>query len=219
MKNLPARFAKDESGATAIEYGLIAALVSVAIVAGASALGGTRSTACSTSMDQTGSGDQRRGRRTFASNRETSRLGGARLRSAMIAGLRCSMRLFPGCPGRGRQQLRPNALTHDNSRYCPGEWPSSAETFFLLAPSRWQQAGRSVGASLRRRCGQSSLAPWLASPAAGLAVATETFAAAIALKMNLGWSHLQRLCCRRGDLRRHSGPRGSQILQPHGPCR
>lgn len=28
-----ARFAKDESGATAIEYGLIAALVSVAIIA------------------------------------------------------------------------------------------------------------------------------------------------------------------------------------------
>ena len=41
MKNLPARFAKDESGATAIEYGLIAALISVAIVAGASALGGS----------------------------------------------------------------------------------------------------------------------------------------------------------------------------------
>ncbi len=28
MKNLVARFAKDESGATAIEYGLIAALIS-----------------------------------------------------------------------------------------------------------------------------------------------------------------------------------------------
>jgi pilus assembly protein Flp/PilA len=33
MKNLFARFAKDESGATAIEYGLIAALLSVAIIA------------------------------------------------------------------------------------------------------------------------------------------------------------------------------------------
>ncbi len=33
MKNLFARFAKDESGATAIEYGLIAGLLSVAIVA------------------------------------------------------------------------------------------------------------------------------------------------------------------------------------------
>ncbi|MBJ6988800.1 MULTISPECIES: Flp family type IVb pilin [unclassified Devosia] len=34
-----ARFAKDESGATAIEYGLIAALVAVGIIAGASLLG------------------------------------------------------------------------------------------------------------------------------------------------------------------------------------
>ena len=34
-----ARFLKDESGATAIEYGLIAALIAVAIIAGASALG------------------------------------------------------------------------------------------------------------------------------------------------------------------------------------
>ena len=33
------RFAKDESGATAIEYGLIAALVSVAIIAMLSTLG------------------------------------------------------------------------------------------------------------------------------------------------------------------------------------
>jgi pilus assembly protein Flp/PilA len=32
MKNLVARFAKDESGATAIEYGLIAAGIGVAIV-------------------------------------------------------------------------------------------------------------------------------------------------------------------------------------------
>ncbi|MEL6435646.1 MAG: Flp family type IVb pilin [Pseudomonadota bacterium] len=34
-----ARFLKDESGATAIEYGLIAALIALAIVAGATALG------------------------------------------------------------------------------------------------------------------------------------------------------------------------------------
>jgi pilus assembly protein Flp/PilA len=33
------RFLKDESGATAIEYGLIAALVSVVIIAGLMALG------------------------------------------------------------------------------------------------------------------------------------------------------------------------------------
>jgi pilus assembly protein Flp/PilA len=32
MKNLFNRFAKDESGATAIEYGLIAALISVVII-------------------------------------------------------------------------------------------------------------------------------------------------------------------------------------------
>jgi len=36
---LVARFVKNESGATAIEYGLIAALISVAIIGGATALG------------------------------------------------------------------------------------------------------------------------------------------------------------------------------------
>lgn len=41
MKNLFARFLKDESGATAIEYGLIAALISVGIIAGATSLGGS----------------------------------------------------------------------------------------------------------------------------------------------------------------------------------
>ncbi len=39
MKNLFSRFAKDEFGATAIEYGLIATLIGVAIIAGATALG------------------------------------------------------------------------------------------------------------------------------------------------------------------------------------
>ncbi|WP_240232071.1 Flp family type IVb pilin [Devosia lacusdianchii] len=34
-----ARFAQDESGATAIEYGLIAALISVGIILAATALG------------------------------------------------------------------------------------------------------------------------------------------------------------------------------------
>ena len=34
-----ARFMKDESGATAIEYGLIAALIAVAIIAGATQVG------------------------------------------------------------------------------------------------------------------------------------------------------------------------------------
>lgn len=37
------RFAKDESGATAIEYGLIASLIAIAIIAGASTLGNTLS--------------------------------------------------------------------------------------------------------------------------------------------------------------------------------
>jgi len=39
MQNLFTRFIKDESGATAIEYGLIAALIAVALIGGASALG------------------------------------------------------------------------------------------------------------------------------------------------------------------------------------
>lgn len=39
MRNLLNRFAKDESGATAIEYGLIAALVAVVIIAGLTVLG------------------------------------------------------------------------------------------------------------------------------------------------------------------------------------
>ncbi len=40
MKTLVSRFVKNESGATAIEYGLIATLIGVAIIAGATALGG-----------------------------------------------------------------------------------------------------------------------------------------------------------------------------------
>jgi pilus assembly protein Flp/PilA len=40
-----AKFLKDESGATAIEYGLIASLIAVAIIAGATALGGKLNTA------------------------------------------------------------------------------------------------------------------------------------------------------------------------------
>ena len=39
MKKLIARFAKDESGATAIEYGLIAAGISIAIIAAVNGLG------------------------------------------------------------------------------------------------------------------------------------------------------------------------------------
>ena len=43
MSKLFARFAKDESGATAIEYGLIAALIALAIMVGAGALGNSLS--------------------------------------------------------------------------------------------------------------------------------------------------------------------------------
>ena len=39
MQNVMARFINDESGATAIEYGLLAALIGVGIVGGASLLG------------------------------------------------------------------------------------------------------------------------------------------------------------------------------------
>jgi pilus assembly protein Flp/PilA len=41
--NIFARFAQDESGATAIEYGLIAALIAVGIIAAATTLGGNLS--------------------------------------------------------------------------------------------------------------------------------------------------------------------------------
>ncbi len=40
MKNVLARFMKDESGATAIEYGLIAALISITIITAATSIGG-----------------------------------------------------------------------------------------------------------------------------------------------------------------------------------
>jgi pilus assembly protein Flp/PilA len=39
MTNLFNRFLKDESGATAIEYGLIAALIALAIIGGATLVG------------------------------------------------------------------------------------------------------------------------------------------------------------------------------------
>ena len=43
MRRLVERFLRDESGATAIEYALVASLISIAIVAGATAIGGTLS--------------------------------------------------------------------------------------------------------------------------------------------------------------------------------
>src|SRR3954454_23454223 len=49
MKNLIARFVKDESGATAIEYGLIAAGISLAIITAVNGLGGKLSSNFDTS--------------------------------------------------------------------------------------------------------------------------------------------------------------------------
>lgn len=45
MKNLMVRFMNDESGATAIEYGLIAAGISVVIIGSVNAVGGKLETA------------------------------------------------------------------------------------------------------------------------------------------------------------------------------
>ena len=53
MKNLFVRFLKDDSGATAIEYGLIAAGISVAIIAIVNGLGtnlNTKFTSINTSL-------------------------------------------------------------------------------------------------------------------------------------------------------------------------
>jgi pilus assembly protein Flp/PilA len=52
MKNLIARFVKDESGATAIEYGLIAAGISLAIITAVNGLGTNLSTKFGNIRDQ-----------------------------------------------------------------------------------------------------------------------------------------------------------------------
>lgn len=44
MPKLVSHFLKDESGATAIEYGLIAALIAVTLITGLSALGNSLNT-------------------------------------------------------------------------------------------------------------------------------------------------------------------------------
>jgi pilus assembly protein Flp/PilA len=46
--NLISRFVRDESGATAIEYGLIAALIAVVIITGVTAVGTSLSTTFNT---------------------------------------------------------------------------------------------------------------------------------------------------------------------------
>jgi pilus assembly protein Flp/PilA len=57
MSNILARFVKDESGATAIEYGLIAALIALAIMVGAGAVGdslGTKFNAIASELNTAG---------------------------------------------------------------------------------------------------------------------------------------------------------------------
>lgn len=51
MKKLFARFMKDESGATAIEYGLIAALISVGIIVAVGTVGNSLETTFTTISD------------------------------------------------------------------------------------------------------------------------------------------------------------------------
>lgn len=50
--NLFARFIQDDRGATAIEYGLIASLIAVAIIGAATTLGGKLSTTFTSVSDQ-----------------------------------------------------------------------------------------------------------------------------------------------------------------------
>jgi pilus assembly protein Flp/PilA len=54
MRTIFVRFVKNESGATAIEYGLIAAGISVAIIATVNALGGQLQNTFSTVSSQLG---------------------------------------------------------------------------------------------------------------------------------------------------------------------
>jgi len=56
MKTFINKFAKDESGATAIEYGLIAALIAVVIIGALQLLGGNMSTAFTSVATAVGGG-------------------------------------------------------------------------------------------------------------------------------------------------------------------
>ena len=54
VRSLIARFVKDESGATAVEYALLASLIAIAIIGGATALGtsiGTQFQSIATSLN------------------------------------------------------------------------------------------------------------------------------------------------------------------------
>lgn len=57
MTKLFARFLKDDSGATAIEYGLIAALISVALIAGATSIGSSLNNTFHTVADKMDTAD------------------------------------------------------------------------------------------------------------------------------------------------------------------
>jgi pilus assembly protein Flp/PilA len=54
MKSILSRFTNDESGATAIEYGLIAALISVVIITAITAVGTKLSTTFTSISNQLG---------------------------------------------------------------------------------------------------------------------------------------------------------------------
>ena len=58
MKNLMVRFLKDESGATAIEYGLIAAGISVVIIGTVNTLGGQVDGAFQSISDEMGGAEE-----------------------------------------------------------------------------------------------------------------------------------------------------------------
>ena len=55
MKNI-VRFLKNKSGATAIEYGLIAALIAVAVISGVTALGSNANTTFTNVSDEIAKG-------------------------------------------------------------------------------------------------------------------------------------------------------------------
>ena len=61
MQKLVTRFINDESGATAIEYGLIAALISVALIGGATTLGKNISSKFTTAASTVGAAKENKG--------------------------------------------------------------------------------------------------------------------------------------------------------------
>jgi pilus assembly protein Flp/PilA len=78
MNNLAKRFVKDESGATAIEYGLIAAGISVAIIAVVNSLGSQlKTTFTNVSSQLATAGNGRR-------DRDSGRLFGITLEARQI---------------------------------------------------------------------------------------------------------------------------------------